>query len=342
MTIELLAYKPGMKFDYHDVADLFPPMEESEFADLVNDVALHGVRTAVWMHAGKIVDGRHRSRAWLRACEEEADKPEVIPLECPGCVRRWNELSKSAKELQPSPPPLRVERAQAGQTVECPRCREDYERELADAKARGKKEPKPPEPIEIPITLVRRQVPPLPVCQWDGQGSLIEFVFSLNVHRRHLEPFDRAELVLKAAGWIEEEARLRQKAGTLATAVAKGKTAEKLAKIARVSRGAMEKAKRIKVKGSKDLQDALRGKKISMSKAAALAKLSPAKQLAAIKREASRTRATNRRLDLQESLERWTKLVRKLHRQMSAHDPAVPELVTWAEQGLKLLEEKAG
>jgi hypothetical protein len=48
---------------------------------------------------------------------------------------------------------------------------------------------------------------------WNGVGSLVAFVMSLNVHRRHLTPSQRAAIAAEAEGLFKEEAKERRKAG---------------------------------------------------------------------------------------------------------------------------------
>ena len=48
---------------FHEVTTIFPPMEESEYMSLVADIQEHGLREPIWTYQGKIIDGRHRSRA---------------------------------------------------------------------------------------------------------------------------------------------------------------------------------------------------------------------------------------------------------------------------------------
>lgn len=44
---------------------MFPDMDDAAFAELCASIAKHGIRQPVYVHKGKIVDGRHRERAGL-------------------------------------------------------------------------------------------------------------------------------------------------------------------------------------------------------------------------------------------------------------------------------------
>ena len=105
---------------YHDVANLFPLLQGEDYEQLKADVAEHGLIEPIWLHDGKIVDGRNR----YRACVDTGTEPRY---------RTWN-----------------------------------------------------------------------------GQGSLVSFVVSLNLHRRHLSSGQRAALAVEILPMLEEEARKRQ------------------------------------------------------------------------------------------------------------------------------------
>lgn len=58
---------------FHEVANVFPPMSEREFVALKEDIAEHGLKQPIVVHDGKIVDGRHR----YRACVELGTEPSL-------------------------------------------------------------------------------------------------------------------------------------------------------------------------------------------------------------------------------------------------------------------------
>jgi ParB-like chromosome segregation protein Spo0J len=54
-----------MEYEYHEVANIFPMMGEPEFSELKADIAKNGLKLPIWLHEGKIVDGRNRYKACL-------------------------------------------------------------------------------------------------------------------------------------------------------------------------------------------------------------------------------------------------------------------------------------
>lgn len=59
-------------YEFHPVAELFPLMDGKAFSDLVADIKTNGLKIPIWIHEGKIIDGRNR----YRACKEAGVKPE--------------------------------------------------------------------------------------------------------------------------------------------------------------------------------------------------------------------------------------------------------------------------
>lgn len=109
-----------MAYEYHEVANIFPMMSADEFSALVEDIRANGQRQPIYLHDGKIIDGRNR----YRACQQLGIEPDT-----------------------------RV---------------------------------------------------------WDGVGSLVSFVVSLNLQRRHLTSSQKAVLGAEILPMLEAEAKERQ------------------------------------------------------------------------------------------------------------------------------------
>lgn len=72
-----------MSLTYHPLANLFPLMEGQDFADLVADIAAHGLREPVIVHEGQILDGRNR----YRACEKAGVPVRLVPYDGEDALR---------------------------------------------------------------------------------------------------------------------------------------------------------------------------------------------------------------------------------------------------------------
>ena len=54
---------PMFEYEIHELANLLPRMSDNEFATFKADIAKSGIKEAIWLFEGKIIDGRHRYRA---------------------------------------------------------------------------------------------------------------------------------------------------------------------------------------------------------------------------------------------------------------------------------------
>jgi hypothetical protein len=64
-------------YEPHELALVFPPMTESEFTALKEDIREHGQHEPIILYEGKILDGLHR----YRACQELSREPHVLRFE---------------------------------------------------------------------------------------------------------------------------------------------------------------------------------------------------------------------------------------------------------------------
>ena len=85
-----------------------------------------------------------------------------------------------------------------------------------------------------------------PFVEWEGDGSLVDFVLDRNCNRRSLTPSQRAQAAVDALPFYAAEAADRQRKGTLASSDAKvGKAAELAARATGASTAMVERAKKL-------------------------------------------------------------------------------------------------
>ncbi len=121
--------------------------------------------------------------------------------------------------------------------------------------------------------------------EWDQQGSLVAFVVSLNLHRRHLTTSQRAMIAAEIKVLFEKEARKRQGARLDLKADLrerhkrnKGKASEQAARVVNVSSRSVESATKVVRHGSPELVEAVKKGNIAVSTAASIAALSQKNQ----------------------------------------------------------------
>jgi MT-A70/ParB/Sulfiredoxin domain len=61
---------------FHPVAEIFPPLEGAEFAELAADIRRNGLIDPIVIHDGQVLDGRNR----YRACIEADIEPRFTPF----------------------------------------------------------------------------------------------------------------------------------------------------------------------------------------------------------------------------------------------------------------------
>lgn len=56
-----------LNYEFHEVANIFPMMSAEEHKALVDDIKQNGLIEPIWLHFGKIIDGRNRYMACIEA-----------------------------------------------------------------------------------------------------------------------------------------------------------------------------------------------------------------------------------------------------------------------------------
>jgi ParB-like chromosome segregation protein Spo0J len=55
------------QYEHHPLAEMFPLLKDAEFDDLVEDIRKHGLREPIILFEQKVIDGRNRERACIKA-----------------------------------------------------------------------------------------------------------------------------------------------------------------------------------------------------------------------------------------------------------------------------------
>lgn len=113
--------------------------------------------------------------------------------------------------------------------------------------------------------------------EWRGQSSILEFVLSMNLHRRHLTTSQRALVGAELKQLFELDARRRQGARTDLRAELRGgmvgKASEQAARLVNVSARSIENASAVKRANAPALVAAVKHGLVSVSMAVLIAKL---------------------------------------------------------------------
>jgi len=108
------------------------------------------------------------------------------------------------------------------------------------------------------------------VVEWDGQGSLLDLVVSLNLHRRHLSESQRAMVAARLEALFAEEARRRMQTGQAQDPVAnlpQGRSRDQAAALLSVSARSVCNAKKVLTAGAPELVEAVQQGKVKVSAA---------------------------------------------------------------------------
>jgi hypothetical protein len=111
--------------------------------------------------------------------------------------------------------------------------------------------------------------------EWDGKGNLVDFVISLNLHRRHLSESQRAMVAAKTASLKKG---LRQD-----RSIDPSKTQAQVAELFKISVPSIKRANQVQHRGVSELQSKIESGELSLNLATQISKMEREQQLELLK-----------------------------------------------------------
>ena len=161
-----------------------------------------------------------------------------------------------------------------------------------------------------------------------GNFCPVEFVLSLNFHRRHLNASQRAMVAARAKNYYADQAKKRMVAGKKPDPSANlhqgnGKASEQAGAAVNVSARSVAHASNVLKKGSEELVKAVDSGQVSVSKAAKIAEVPKKKQAdALVEKKSKKSRRTD---DTEKAMAEWNKTMEVLARKVVGIHKEVPE-----------------
>jgi ParB-like chromosome segregation protein Spo0J len=129
--------------------------------------------------------------------------------------------------------------------------------------------------------------------EWDGTGSPSAWIFSVNLHRRHLTTSQRAMLAARAIDVFKKEAIERQDAGVQSADA--GRSRDKAADLLNVSAFSVLKAQQVIAKATPELVAAVDAGQVPVATATQVISLPPEEQRAIVREKKVSERAREER-----------------------------------------------
>jgi hypothetical protein len=129
--------------------------------------------------------------------------------------------------------------------------------------------------------------------EWDGTGSPTSWIFSVNLHRRHLTTSQRAMLAARAIDVFQKEADQRQQAGMASTEG--GRSRDKAAELLNVGATSVVMAQQLIAKATPELVAAVDAGQVPVATANEIASLPPDEQRTVVREKRVVERAREER-----------------------------------------------